>query len=334
MRWLRILKFVVGGGLLLLILLGIAGVLYERSARSSAIREYPPPGRLVSLGTHALHIDCRGTGSPTVVLESGMDPLGSLSWSLQHDRLASMTRTCAYDRAGIAWSEIGPRPRTGQRIADELAELLRRAGESGPIVLVAQSMGGPYARIFAGKHPGDIAGIVLVETSHPEQFDRLPMADNFSPPPRLFIRAVPLLRKVGIMRHVMTGELRYPALPADKQEALLAVSAGSIATVISEFGEIKQTLQQAQEVRTFGDVPLLVLSVGDPPDASKIANFEQEQADAEFVIWVELQRELAELSSRGRLQQIPDSTHYMQFSQPDAVVDAVQTVLEEIRVES
>jgi pimeloyl-ACP methyl ester carboxylesterase len=195
-------------------------------------------------------------------------------------------------------------------------------------------MGGPYARIFAGSYPSDIVGIVLIESSHPEQFDRLPMADNFRPPPRLLIRAVPLLRKVGIMRHVMTGELRFPTLPADKQEALLAVSASSIATVVSEFGEITQTLHQAQEVRSFGDVPLLGLSIGDAPDASRIPGFDQAQADTEFAIWIELQRELADLSSRGRLQQIPDSTHYMQFSQPDAVVDAVRTVLEEIRLES
>lgn len=260
-----------------------------------------------------------------------MDPFGSLSWSLQHDRLAAISRTCAYDRAGIAWSEIGPRPRSGDRIVSELDELLRRAGESGPFVLVAQSMGGVYARLFAAAYPDQIAGIVLVESSHPEQFDRLPMMGDFRPPPALLIRSVPLLRQVGVMRHVMTGELRVSALPEDKQQALLAVSAGSIATVMSEFGRIQQTLALAGEVRSFGDLPLLVLSIGDAPDASKIPDADQAQADEGFAIWLTLQGELAALSSRGRLETVPGATHYMQFSKPDVVVEAVGAFVEEIR---
>lgn len=331
MRWIRLVKIGALGIAGLVTLVGIAGLFYERWARSSALRDFPPPGRLVQLETHALHIDCRGEGAPTIVLESGMDPFGSLSWSLQHARLSLRTRTCAYDRAGIAWSETGPPPRTGKRIASELHELLKRAGESGPFVLVAHSMGGAYARIFAGTYPDDIIGLILIESSHPDQFDRLPQLGGFRPPSRLLIRAVPLLRRVGIMRHVMRSELQVKALPAKEQKALKVVSAGSIATVLSEFGQISNSLARASEIRSLGDLPLLVLSIGNAPDVSRMPDVEQAQADEGYALWVELQHELAALSSTGRVRQISDATHYMQFSQPDAIVEEINAFLDDLQ---
>lgn len=331
MRTRGIAKIVRRSAIGLMLLLVLSGWLYERHARSAALRQYPPPGRLVSLETHDLHIDCRGEGEPTVVLEAGMDPLGSLSWTLQHDQLALITRTCAYDRAGIAWSDIGPGPRVGERIAVELHELLGRAGETGPFVLVAHSMGGPYVRIFAGKYPEEIAGIVLVESSHPEQFSRLPKIGDQRPPPKLLIWAMPLVRKIGVTRHMMTDELRYEALPPDKQRALFAVSAGSIGAMVREFGHIAESLAQANEVVSFGNVPLIVLSAVDPPDASPIPNFDQDQANEGHAIWLAMQRELVKLSSNGQHVPISNATHYIQFSNPDAVIDAVTTLLQEIR---
>lgn len=307
-----------------------AGWLYNRAARSAAIHDYPPPGRIVSLDTHDMHIDCRGEGGPTVVLESGMDPLGSMSWTLQHDRMALLTRTCAYDRAGIAWSDTGPRPRDGERIASELHETLTRAGETGPFVLVAQSMGGPYARIFAGRYADRIAGIMLVESSHPEQFDRLPKNESFSPPPDILIRAMPLLREIGVVRLLMQEELRFKSLPADRQQALFAVSAGSMATVLSEFGQITKTLAQANAVQSFGDLPLIVLSSAEPPDASRIPDMHQDDVDAGHAIWLEMQQELAGLSSRGTYLPIPDASHYMQLSNTDVIVEALKSLLQQI----
>lgn len=331
MSWKKAFKWVVCGLVGLAFVLMISGWVYERWARAKALREHPAPGRLVAVDGAQLHLDCRGTGSPTVVLESGMDPFGSISWSLQHDKLAAVTRTCAYDRAGIAWSQIGPNPRTGGQIASELRALLRGGGESGPFVVVGHSMGGLYARIFTGAYRDEVAGLVLIESSHPEQFERMTISGGFRPPPRLLIRAATLLRGLGVMRFVMPGELDLKSIPESRSRALKAVSASSIATVLSEFGEIRTSFEQASQVDSLGAMPLLVVAIGEAPDAARIPGIDQAQANAGHAQWVELQSELAELSSVGELIEVPDPMHYLQFSQPDAVVDAIASMVERVR---
>ena len=134
----------------------------------------PPPGRLVDVGTHRLHLSCLGEGSPTVVLDSALGA-SSISWVLVQPALARLTRTCAYDRAGFGWSDAGPLPRTASRIANELYELLRRAQVPPPYVLVGHSFGGLVARLFAGRHPDAVAGMVLIEPAIAEHWA--------SPPP-------------------------------------------------------------------------------------------------------------------------------------------------------
>ena len=135
----RPLNAILGwAGRVLLVVLGlfVALVAYllvqESIARSQYRAEYPPPGQMVSLGTHDLHLNCVGVGNPTVVFEADLDQYGSSSWDLVQGEIGNYTRACRYDRAGILWSEPGPRPRDGERIADELGAVLDAAGEEGP----------------------------------------------------------------------------------------------------------------------------------------------------------------------------------------------------------
>src|SRR5262245_61950793 len=129
----------------------------------------PPPGRLVEIGTHRLHLHCAGEGSPTVVFDAALGA-SSLSWSLVHPTVARVTRACVYDRAGFAWSDGGPMPRTAGRVADELHRLLRTADVPGPYILVGHSFGGLVMRLFASRHADDVAGIVLIEPAIPEEW--------------------------------------------------------------------------------------------------------------------------------------------------------------------
>jgi pimeloyl-ACP methyl ester carboxylesterase len=128
-----------------------------------------PPGRLIDVGTHRLHLHCAGDGSPTVVFDAALGG-SSLSWSLVHPAVARMTRACTYDRAGFGWSEAGPLPRTAGRIADELYHLLRRAAVPRPYVLVGHSYGGLVMRLMAARHSEDVAGLVLIEPAIPEEW--------------------------------------------------------------------------------------------------------------------------------------------------------------------
>jgi pimeloyl-ACP methyl ester carboxylesterase len=120
-----------------------------------------------------LHINCLGQGSPTVILESGLANM-SADWANVQPLVAKGTRVCAYDRAGIAWSDPGPQPRDPGQIAGELHTLLGRAGIAGPYVLVGQSFGGLYVRMYAARYPDEVAGMVLVDASHPDMWQRLP----------------------------------------------------------------------------------------------------------------------------------------------------------------
>ena len=135
-------------------------------ARFSLATPYAPQGRLVDIGGRSVYLDCRGQGSPTVVLESGMGG-GAGSWGTVLDAMAATTRTCAYDRPGLGSST----PRGRHTLADTVADLhkaLEVAGEVAPFVLVGHSHGGDYVRVFTDRYRSDVAGIVMVDTFDPD----------------------------------------------------------------------------------------------------------------------------------------------------------------------
>jgi pimeloyl-ACP methyl ester carboxylesterase len=117
---------------------------------------------------HAMFIDCKGEGSPTVVLDSGLGVDSTSTWAAVRPQVARLTRVCLYDRAGMASSEPGPRPRTIEAMGEELHALLGEAGVKPPYVLAGASLGGMNAQLFASRHPDEVAGVVLVDSLHPD----------------------------------------------------------------------------------------------------------------------------------------------------------------------
>ena len=161
--------------LALLTLLAITGAAYQTLASRVDARRFPHPGRLVSVGGFRLNVYCIGQGSPTAVLESGLaDSLES--WRRVQPGIARFARVCSYDPAGYGYSDPGPMPRTSDRIASELHTALRSAGEKLPYVLVRHSFGGYNIRVFNGKYPDEVAGLVLVDATQEDQYRLLPRA--------------------------------------------------------------------------------------------------------------------------------------------------------------
>jgi pimeloyl-ACP methyl ester carboxylesterase len=156
--------------LAMLVLIALGGLM-------SAASQTPLRGRMIDIGGRSLHLVCAGpAGSgPVVVFEAGAFGL-SADWGAVQARLAAQgVRSCAYDRAGLGRSDPGPGPRDGLAIAGDFEKLLAASGEPGPCIFVGHSMAGLYGRLFAGRNPDKVAGLVLVDAATPEAAD-LPQA--------------------------------------------------------------------------------------------------------------------------------------------------------------
>src|SRR5215211_9106482 len=175
-RFMRRIGKALLGLVVVLLALAVAGAIYQTIATGLAERAYPAPGEMVGVKGHSLHINCVGQGSPTVVLDSGM-AMFSAQWVRVQREVSGTTRVCAYDRAGMGWSEMGPDPRDARQITGELHTLLGKAGIEGPYVLVGHSLGGMYMLTYAARYPDEVAGVALVDSStEPEQFSQPPEA--------------------------------------------------------------------------------------------------------------------------------------------------------------
>lgn len=312
----------IGRTLLIVLILFLGLVIYllvrESITRNKYRAQYPPPGKMVSLDTHSIHLYCVGSGSPTVVFESDLDQYGVLSWASVQGEIGEFTRACSYDRAGILWSEPGPLPRDGKTIANELGAVLDAAGEDGPYVLVGHAFGGAYVRIFAGQNPDDVCGMVLVESSHPEMLTRFTELGIDQDLPDKQIRPLILL-----LSHLGSpGRFKGNAydLPAEIYYPVQAFLPESSMAWFDEKVEAPNTLAQAGLYEYLGDLPLIVIATVLPPDSL------QEQTQSLQDLWLELQQELLLLSGKSEIR-IYEDGHYPQLQSPELVVEAIQDML-------
>src|SRR5215212_7284503 len=196
------------GSIVALLVLAVAGAIYQAIATELAERAYPPPGEMVDVGGYSLHIICVGQGSPTVVLDSGLGDF-SAAWVRVQPEVSGTTRVCAYDRAGMGWSEMGPEPRDAKQITSELHTLLTKAGIEGPYVLVGHSLGGMYMQTYAARYPEEVAGVALIDSStEPDQFSRRSEARESNEPQEQSLALVPHLARFGVSLLARLGVVR------------------------------------------------------------------------------------------------------------------------------
>ena len=320
LRWIR---YLLAGLLILLIALVCAGAVYEGIESHRDQRRFHPPGRLVDVGGYRLHLYCTGAGSPTVILEAGGgNPW--LSWYKVQPQVAAFTRVCSYDRAGLGWSDPSPRPRTAMVIAEELHTLLHNAGIPGPFVLVGHSLGGMDARMFANRYPSEVAGMVLVDSSHPDQEERFPPeAKKLAAASYYVIRAMQITLPIGLPRLLASR-----AAPPEVRSEYCAVFCRRqfLAAVRAEAAAQKESSAQVRTLGTLGNLPLIVLS--HDPDKMRFPGNLTEPVNRE---WARMQEELAHLSSNGSHLVVKGSGHDIQIDHPEAVVDAIREVVGKAR---
>jgi len=315
-----------------------AGVVYQFVGTRRCARLYPPPGMMIDVGGQHLHLVCAGNRRPTVLFESGI-AASSLSWARVRHDVATFTRTCAYDRAGLGWSDPGRTPRTVARMIAELHAVVAHAASDGPVVLVGHSFGAFLACAYASAHPDDIAGVVLLDPPsewHPMtrqqarllrggiQLSRVGeflarvgvvraclalMAGGAPGIPRQFVRVFGPTAARTLER--LVGEVRK--LPPDLHPVVQALwcQPKCFRAMADHLAVLEETTAAVGRVISLADLPLVVISSGDQtPDT------------------LEQHRRLALRSSRGRHMVATNSGHWIQFDEPDLVVTAIRDIVE------
>jgi pimeloyl-ACP methyl ester carboxylesterase len=274
------------------LLLSCIGGAYETYRESTD--HFAMAGRLIDVGGHKLHIDCTGTGSPTVVLEPGLgEPSTAMAWIAP--AVAATTRVCVYDRAGRGWSGSAGRPQDGIEVANDLNTLLERAGEHGPFVLAGHSAGGIYVLNFAHLFPKQVAGVVLLDSMHPEQYSKISSWPAFYEMFRRASAVLPSLARFGTGR-AMYGSA-YSDLPPrarDEERGFLATRRDA-RSLRDEFSELRRAMTQARAATSLGNTPLVVLTA------------EKGAAGG----WMAAQNELASLSTNSMHRTLRDASHSM-----------------------
>ncbi len=296
--------------------LSAVGGAYETVREATDHTRDAAPGRLVDVGDHRLHIDCAGSGRPTVVLEPGLgEPSTAMAWIARG--VAHTSRVCVYDRAGRGWSDSASTPQDGAAVATDLHTLLDRAGEPGPYVLAGHSAGGLYVLNFARLYPDQTAGVVLLDSMHPDQYERIPAWPAFYETFRRASAVLPTLARLGIGR--VTAQLAHDDLPQPEldQQRALASTPRHYRSLRDEFSELRTAMRQAAQLTSLGDRPLVIVT------AQKGAQ------DG----WAAAQDDLATLSTNVEHRELPDATHGMVVEDErtaavatDAIADAVEAV--------
>lgn len=335
-----------GSGIVVLVL--IAGILYEQSQRTRDRERFPQIGRSIDIGGRQLNIDCAGEGQPAVILESGANwavsaavrdprtifsnggPRPGYSWVSIQRALATSTTVCWYDRAGSGWSDPGPYPRDSASQARDLHALLRAAGVPSPYVLVGESSAALDARVYTGFYPSDVAGLVLVNWGDAALF--------LNPPSGKRNRAARIPQPVYHSQDAMAqlfnfvGFYRLGAVPSAPPPPkgltagewntiwFLTHSSKAITALMQDIAAWRLSSVEAQAAGSLDDRPLLVLGGENPA------------ARPEFLeAWANAQRDLARRSTRGRQIEVGEGASDLLYDAPDAIVEAVRQVIAEVR---
>jgi pimeloyl-ACP methyl ester carboxylesterase len=323
--WMRRI-LLLGAGILASLSVGAS---YNALQNWNLNRLHPVPGKMYMVDGSWMHLYCVGKAAPTVILESG---LGNdwLVWQKVQSQISMTNRVCSYDRAGIGWSPARSGPRGALTIAEQLNALLKEAGIRGPLVLVGHSAGGLYARAFAGMFPGEVAGMILVDSSSPEAFRELPspalrkkmIAERHRQAPWMYFKVV-----TGISR--LSGDYCNPnvsqRIPVVEDLARAEDCRPSyINSWLGEWDDFESSAEQVSKLPCCQSVPLIVLSAD-----SGLANASGQNGGAPT--WDSVQRQLTNLSSRSMRMVAGNSGHYLMVDRPDVVLDAVRIMNHEVR---
>lgn len=305
-------------------------------------KNYSPLGKMVDAGGHLLHLNCTGKGKSTVVIEAGTGDF-SVDWSLVQPKVANFARVCTYDRAGYAWSEPGPIPRTFEQITLELHTALKNAGEKAPFILVGHSYGGFLVRAYARYFPKEVAGIILVDAVN-EDSRVIVGGEAFRIREWAKGREFPAPQIIKIKTEkpksetVNSGENRLEPpldkLPPKMQEirlwaqSLVSSDEARQAEIDWSSEELAQMYaNRGKPEYMLGDIPLIVISRG-KGGYEDVSNASAKELEEERV---RLQNDLAKLSTDSKHIVTETDEHNIHLADPKLVIDSIREMVKTIR---
>ena len=285
----------------------------------------PPPGDNYTVNGHTMHINCTGSGSPTIVLEAGLGN-DALIWGGVQPELAKTTRVCGYDRAGFGWSDALPAPRDADHIAGELHGLLTEAKITGPIVLMGHSIAGIYMRDFASRYPEGVQGIVFVDGSTPMQQENpaFKAAMSKGPPMWLNVLIQRFMMDAGIPR--LFGQCTRSMPGFDAQASKLQAEDlchAQVSAVQAEMNSMDASGKETVHSGPYGALPILIFSE-DPAKRGAMP-------PAMAVAWNQMQEDLKKLSTKSRRIIAKGSSHYIQLDRPELLNKEVPLFIAQVR---
>jgi pimeloyl-ACP methyl ester carboxylesterase len=313
----------------LVVVLPLAGVIYQFVATKIDEYRYPARGEMVDVGDYSLHLYCtgKGGGAPTVVMDSGLGGT-VLDWQLIQPEVAEFARVCTYDRAGMGWSERGAQPRTSQQFVEELHALLSNAGVEGPYVLIGHSLGGVNVQLYASHYPDEVAGMVLVDSAL-SALDVLPLTESLQPSPV----SMKILATIGLTRlpYTLWGETPgNTSRNLEDEQAAITSHRKDVYEIADELALLEESFkQQLAASVSLGDKPLIVLTAG--PLHLTGMGLSEEQLEQMDEAHTRTQAALTQGSRNAEQIIAEDSGHYIQVEQPDLVIDAIREVVEAAR---
>ena len=328
----------------ILVLIVLAGWIYQTAGTLRDRRRFPAPGELVNLNGHRLHLLSRGEGSPAVIFESGLMST-VLSWENLQPEIAKATRAVAYDRAGLGWSDPGSAPRDADQIVKELHSLLELAQISPPFILVGHSFAGLTTRLFAARYPEEVAGLILIDPVVPGEWN--PPNDHNQKRIRTgakILRRATVLSRLGLIRFISfllragvkpiaeplvrmmskgapkgdgtsSSPLFWNLPPSERAMAhVFWVQPKFTETIADQLENFPKSAAQVTAAENLKDVPVTVISAGNTPADRKKAHIA-----------------IAHLSACGTHLTATRSGHWVMTDEPELILHAIHEMIEPAR---
>ncbi|MBM7124308.1 alpha/beta hydrolase [Dyella flava] len=315
----------------LAILLAAGGALWNWAATQYYREHYPAPGKMYTVNGHSMHLYCTGSGSPTLILDSGLGDDWTV-WQKVQPTLSKTTRVCSYDRSGLGWSDELSPEHDANTLADQLHALLQAADIRKPIILMGHSMAGVYDRAYIAHYPGDVAGMIFVDASSPDQFKRFPpqILENLQ---SYYSTRLKWLTVFGIARATGKCEQIVPGLEFER--GFIYANNCKISVVdtnFAEFNDIDHSSDETRHTGPFSNLPILVMT----EDPQIFANTDSDSIPPEIgkkssILWESMQEDLKHLSSNGRRIIAKGSGHYVEVDRADLINREVPVFIQQVR---